>query len=136
LKVANTSVLFHLRKVEQCAFLVFQEIRSISQCSCQIVEHRLKNRLLPSKLQSVKQVYERQIIMSNNNNPLTLPTREPRRTKTLNMRLSEAERTAVDRLAEVQGVSASTLARHFLLQAVAYYNRKMQAGEAADEQSE
>ena len=76
--------------------------------------------------------------MSNNANPLTLPTREPRRTKSLNMRLSETERAAVDRLAEVQGVTASELARHFLLQAVAYYNRKTQgeAGGAANEQSE
>ena len=72
--------------------------------------------------------------MSNNANPLTLPTRAPRRTKSLNMRLSETERAAVDRLAEVQGVTASELARHFLLQAVAYYNRKMQAGGDANEQ--
>ncbi len=72
--------------------------------------------------------------MSNNANPLTLPTREPRRTKSLNMRLSETERAAVDRLAEVQGVTTSELARHFLLQAVAYYNRKMQAGGDVNEQ--
>ena len=52
------------------------------------------------------------------------------------MRLSEAERAAVDRLAEMQGVTASELARHFLLQAVAYYNRRIQAGGAANEQSE
>jgi transposase-like protein len=67
--------------------------------------------------------------MSNSNNPLTLPTCEPRRTKTLNMRLSEAERDSVDRLAEMQGVTASELARHFLLQAVSYYSQKRQ-GEA------
>lgn len=73
--------------------------------------------------------------MTNNSNPLTLPTREPRRTKSLNMRLSETERAAVDKLAEMQGVTASELARHFLLQAVAYYNRQMQGG-AAHEQSE
>ena len=74
--------------------------------------------------------------MSNNVNPLTLPTREPRRTKSLNMRLSETERAAVDKLAEMQGVTASELARHFLLQAVAYYNRRMQAGGAVSEQSD
>ncbi|KAB2902372.1 MAG: hypothetical protein F9K27_17110 [Anaerolineae bacterium] len=75
--------------------------------------------------------------MTNNTNPLTLPTREPRRTKSLNMRLSETERAAVDKLAEVQGVTSSELARHFLLQAVAYYNRKTQReGGAAHEQSE
>ena len=61
--------------------------------------------------------------MSNNANPLTLPAREPRRTKSLNMRLSDTERAAVDRLAEVQGVTASELARHFLLQAVTYYTQ-------------
>jgi transposase-like protein len=72
--------------------------------------------------------------MTNTSNPLTLPTREPRRTKSLNMRLSEAERAAVDNLAEMQGVTASELARHFLLQAVAFYNRKTQAERGADEQ--
>lgn len=74
--------------------------------------------------------------MTNTTNPLTLPTREPRRTKSLNMRLSETERAAVDKLAEMQGVTASELARHFLLQAVAYYDRKVQAGGAANGQSE
>lgn len=75
--------------------------------------------------------------MTNNTNPRTLPTREPRRTKLLNMRLSETERAAVDKLAEMQGVTASELARHFLLQAVAYYNRKTQReGGAVHEQSE
>lgn len=73
--------------------------------------------------------------MTSNNNPLTLPTREPRRTKSLNMRLSEAERAAVDRLAGMQGVTASELARHFLLQAVAYYNRKMQGVGGNDQHS-
>ncbi len=74
--------------------------------------------------------------MTNTTNPLTLPTREPRRTKSLNMRLSETERAAVDKLAEMQGVTASELARHFLLQAVVYYNRKAQAGGVADERSD
>jgi hypothetical protein len=129
LNVANASVLFHFLEVEQRAFFVLQEIRSISQCSCQLFEHRPKNRLLPSKLQIVKQMEYHQNLMSNSNNPLTLPTCEPRRTKTLNMRLSEAERDSVDRLAEMQGVTASELARHFLLQAVSYYSQKRQ-GEA------
>lgn len=74
--------------------------------------------------------------MTNNSNPLTLPTREPRRTKSLTMRLSETERATVDQLAEMQGVAASELVRHFLLQAVAYYHRKAQAGGAADERSD
>jgi hypothetical protein len=101
---------------------------------CQLFEQRLENPLLPSHLQIVKQMEQRQSLMNSNSNPLTLPTREPRRTKSLNMRLSEAERAAIDRLAEMQGVTASELARHFLLQAVAFYNRKMQAEGGADEQ--
>jgi hypothetical protein len=52
------------------------------------------------------------------------------------MRLSETERATVDQLAEMQGVAASELVRHFLLQAVAYYHRKAQAGGAADERSD
>ena len=52
------------------------------------------------------------------------------------MRLSETERADVDKLAEMQGVTASELARHFLLQAVAYYDRKVQAGGPANGQSE
>jgi hypothetical protein len=128
-------VLFHLPEAEQYAFLFASlEIRSINRISCQIVEHRLRNRLLPSKLQIVKQMEQRQSFMNSNSNPLTLPTREPRRTKSLNMRLSEAERAAVDRLAEMQGVTASELARHFLLQAVAFYNRKMQVEGSVNEQ--
>lgn len=71
--------------------------------------------------------------MTTNANPFTLPTREPRRTKTLNMRLSEAERTAVDELAEIQGVTPSELARHFLLQAVAYYSPTLQAEDLSHE---
>jgi hypothetical protein len=77
---------------------------------------------------------QKPFLMNSNINPLTLPTREPRRTKSLNMRLSEAERAAVDRLAEMQEVTASELARHFLLQAVAFYNSRMQMEGGADEQ--
>jgi transposase-like protein len=77
---------------------------------------------------------QKPFLMNSNSNPLTLPTREPRRTKSLNMRLSEAERAAIDRLAELQGVTASELARHFLLQAVAFYNRKMQVEGSVNEQ--
>jgi hypothetical protein len=105
------------------------EIRCKFQARCQKVEQHPKNCLLPSHLQIVEQMEHLQKLMTNSSNPLTLPTREPRRTKTLNMRLSEAERDSVDRLAEMQGVTASELARHFLLQAVSYYSQKRQ-GEA------
>lgn len=71
--------------------------------------------------------------MNHPTNPLTLPQKQPRRDRNLNMRLSESERAAVDRLAEMQGVTASELARHFLLQAVAYYSRKVQGGTAHDQ---
>lgn len=49
--------------------------------------------------------------MNHPTNPLTLPQKQPRRDRNLNMRLSESERAAVDRLAEMQGVTASELAR-------------------------
>ncbi|MBZ0305727.1 MAG: hypothetical protein K8I82_06635 [Anaerolineae bacterium] len=69
--------------------------------------------------------------MSSSQNPLTLPSKEPRRKKALNIRLSEQERHAVEKLAEMQGVSASALGRHFVMLAVGYYQRKMQGGEGA-----
>lgn len=71
--------------------------------------------------------------MNSTNNPLTLPTQAPRLTKTLNIRLSEQERDAVEHLAETQGISASALGRHFLMQAVRFYEQKMQAGDAIHE---
>ncbi|MBZ0099553.1 MAG: hypothetical protein K8F30_10735 [Taibaiella sp.] len=71
--------------------------------------------------------------MSSSNNPLTLPTQAPRRTKALNIRLTEQERETVEQLAELQGVSASALGRHFVMQAVRFYQQKMQGGEATHE---
>lgn len=73
--------------------------------------------------------------MSHTSHPLTLPQRRPRRDRNLNIRLSDQERAAVDQLAYQQGVSTSELARHFLLQAVAYYNRQMQGGGVNDPHS-
>ncbi len=64
--------------------------------------------------------------MSDNTNPLTLPTPETRRTCSLNMRLSEDERASVDKLAAQQGVTTSALARHFVLQAVAFYTQRLE----------
>ena len=40
--------------------------------------------------------------MSSSNNPLTLPTQAPRRTKALNIRLSEQEREAVEKSTRTQ----------------------------------
>lgn len=71
--------------------------------------------------------------MNNTQNPLTLPTHLPRRSRSLNVRLSDAERQAVDRLAQRQGITASALARHFLLQAVNFYAKQMQGEGAAHE---
>jgi hypothetical protein len=68
-----------------------------------------------------------------NTAPLTLPTQEPRRTRFLNIRLLETERREVDQLAEAQGVTASALARHFLLQGVRYHANPMQVGIGANE---
>jgi hypothetical protein len=68
-----------------------------------------------------------------NNTPLTLPAREPRRIRFLNIRLLETERREVDQLAEAQSVTASALARHFLLQGVRYHANEIQVGVRAHE---
>lgn len=73
--------------------------------------------------------------MRDNSNPLTLPTQQSRRTVALNIRLTTEERATVDKLAAIQGVSPSILGRHFVLQAVAYYLKQMQVGDAVDEQA-
>ena len=68
--------------------------------------------------------------MNNQQNPLTLPDRRLRRTRSLNLRLTEQEKASVERLAQMQGVSASTLARHFLMQAVAFYSKQQKMHES------
>lgn len=73
--------------------------------------------------------------MRDNNNPLTLPTQQLRRTVALNIRLTSEECATVDKLAAIQGVSPSTLGRHFVLQAVEYYLKQMQVGVATNDQA-
>lgn len=60
--------------------------------------------------------------MQNTHHPLSLPTPLPTRSRTLNVRLSKDEHAALEALAAQQGVTISTLARHFLLQALAYHS--------------
>ncbi len=70
--------------------------------------------------------------MSNQNNPLSLPTRQPARTESLSIRLSPDENTAVEALAKRLHVPTSHMARHFLLQAVGFYATRVETpqGEA------
>lgn len=74
--------------------------------------------------------------MNTTGNPLTLPTHQPTRTESLNIRLTTQEKTAVEALAARQGIPPSQMARHFLLQAVVYYHRQMQEEGAVYEQSD
>lgn len=53
-------------------------------------------------------------------NPFSLPTKEPSRTTSISIRLSEQERQAIDELAAKLDVAPSHMARHFLLQVVAF----------------
>ena len=62
----------------------------------------------------------------SNPTPFSLPTKEPPRTTSLSIRLSEQERQSVDALAEKLGVSPSHMARHFLMQAVAFQIARVQ----------
>ncbi len=64
--------------------------------------------------------------MSNQPNPLSLPTRQPPRTDSLTIRLSAEESTAISTLAKRLQVPISQMARHFLLQAVNHYIQRMQ----------
>jgi len=61
--------------------------------------------------------------------PLSLPVRQPARTNTLAVRLSDEERATVERMAKYLHVPASQMARHFLLQAVAHFARIVGPGE-------
>jgi predicted transcriptional regulator len=65
--------------------------------------------------------------MTNQNNPLSLPTRHPPRTESLSIRLSPAENTAIEALAKHLQLPTSQMARHFLLQAVNHYLKRLQA---------
>lgn len=53
--------------------------------------------------------------------PITVPALQPRRTYTLSIRLTEAERAEVEGLARRLNLPSSFMARHFILQAIAQY---------------
>jgi predicted transcriptional regulator len=56
---------------------------------------------------------------------ITPPQPQPKRKHIFSVRLTSAERQAIQQLARQMNVSPSHLARHFLMQAVEYYtNRK------------
>ncbi|MCI0711192.1 MAG: hypothetical protein L0154_13625 [Chloroflexi bacterium] len=55
---------------------------------------------------------------------LSLPPKPQRRTRTIHIRLTPDERAAVERLAERHETMPLRLARHFLMQAVHYYNQQ------------
>lgn len=57
-------------------------------------------------------------------NPFSLPTKEPPRTTSISIRLSAQERQAIDDLAAKLDVSPSHMARHFLLQVVAFQSAR------------
>ncbi len=59
--------------------------------------------------------------------PITLPTLQPKRTYTLSIRLTEAERTVVEDLAGRLNLPSSFMARHFILQAIAQYPQSEEA---------
>ncbi|MBZ0305955.1 MAG: hypothetical protein K8I82_07805 [Anaerolineae bacterium] len=62
--------------------------------------------------------------MNNSGNPLTLPIKPSTRSHTLNVRLTAQEKADIAALAQRQGVTSSHMARHFLVQAIAYYKRR------------
>jgi predicted transcriptional regulator len=55
---------------------------------------------------------------------LSLPPKPQKRSRTIHIRLTPDERAAVERLAERHETLPSRLARHFLMQAVNYYNQQ------------
>jgi hypothetical protein len=75
---------------------------------------------------------EKEAQVVDNHNPLSLPVRQPARTKALSIRLTPNERAAVDALAARLGVQPSHLARHFLLQAIAFYSARTVDNHGAD----
>ena len=59
--------------------------------------------------------------------PMAVPTRQPKRTYTLSIRLTEAERAKVEGLARRLNLPSSFIARHFILQAIAQYPHSEEA---------
>jgi hypothetical protein len=66
---------------------------------------------------------------------LTLPEKPSSRTSWLSIRLSAEERAAVEALATDLGVTASHMARHFLMQAITYI-RQNRTGQHRSEGNE
>jgi len=64
--------------------------------------------------------------MKNQQEPLSLPIRQPARTTALTIRLSEEERFAIEALAAHLNIPMSQMARHVLLQGVKYHTQQMQ----------
>ncbi len=62
--------------------------------------------------------------MNNQQNPLSLPTRQPARTESITIRLSSEESATIETLAKRLRVPTSQMARHFLMQAVTYYSTR------------
>lgn len=57
-------------------------------------------------------------------NPITVPQPPAKRDIIFSIRLTAAERDAIQQLANQMQVTPSYLARHFLMQAVAYYQKQ------------
>ena len=53
----------------------------------------------------------------------TLPTAQPKRERIFSMRLTDTEREAIEALAKELNVPDSTLARHFVMEAVNYHHQ-------------
>jgi hypothetical protein len=53
----------------------------------------------------------------------TLPPAQPKRERIFSMRLSDEEREAIEALAKKLNVPDSTLARHFVMEAVTYHRQ-------------
>ena len=59
--------------------------------------------------------------------PMTMPALQPKRTYTLSIRLTEAERAEVEGLARRLKLPSSFMARHFILQTIAQYPHSEEA---------
>jgi len=59
---------------------------------------------------------------------LTLPPKPQRRTRSINIRLTEQEKAAIERLARQNKIPASQLARHFLMQAMVAFAKQNNGG--------
>jgi predicted transcriptional regulator len=56
----------------------------------------------------------------------TLPPAQPKRERIFSMRLSDEERDAIEALAQKLNVPDSTLARHFVMEAVTFHSQQTQ----------